>query len=359
MPVTPTHRQNHADGSASLRPCLDYKMAASGLLGPVHFLLPNQNLLARKSAVTDPPLPPKHLKMSQMPPYVHVDDQHVSTEPTHPPRPEPPALKYSANFFLVGPRTEESDGEEYNVQEVSTCLFEQPLSVNSSIYNGDDTEITWVHADLAKRIMRGVRRSEAGHGFWRVDENLVADGAGYVRICEFGDLSFDIHVPAHLQGRCFDIGTKDVAFVLTSIWEEMRDYYREPQPEGNYSILQPPFWGSLVCKGRFDQGGEADAYQQAPAPAQGESFSLFWRVQELKEASHQRHRADLELQDKYEGAAGNDGLGGQYEEATGSGSAGGAFSVGQGQSLGVSGWPSGLDAGHDHISSSRSRHPGA
>lgn len=149
------------------------------------------------------------------------------------------------------------------------------------------------------------------------------------------------------------IGTKDVVFVLTSIWREMRDYYREPGPEGKYSILKPPFLGSLICKGRYDQGAEA------PAPAQGE-LSLYWRVKELKEASDQGDQAGLEQQDEYKGAAGNDGSGEQYEEATGSGSAGGgAFAVGQGQNLGVSGWLSGLDTGHHDISSSRSRHPGA
>lgn len=296
-------------------------------LGLSTSFLPNQNLLARKSAVTDPQLPPKHVKMSQMPSYFHADGQYVNTEPAQPPRPESTVFKDSADFFPVGPRTAECDGVEYRVEEVSTCLFEQPLSVNSSIYEGYDTGVTWIHADLMKRIMEGVRRSEAGHGFWRVDQTLVTDRAGYVEICEFGNLFFEIHIPENLQGRCFsfDIGTKDVVFVLTSICESMRAYYREPRPEGKYSIMKPPFLGSLICKGRYDQGAEA------PAPGQGE-LSLYWRVKELNEASDQRDQAGLEQQDEYKGAAGNDGSGGQYEEAMGSSSAGGgAFAVGQGQ----------------------------
>lgn len=142
--------------------------------------------------------------MSQPLPSINIDDQYVHNGSSRPRSPGAPVLKYSADFFPVPSRIEKHEGEEYTTTEVSTCLFEEPLSVNSAVAESEDSRITWDHADLARKVMQGVRCWEFVHGFWRVDEALFPDGGGYVKVCEFGDLSFDISVPARLQGRCFE-----------------------------------------------------------------------------------------------------------------------------------------------------------
>lgn len=116
---------------------------------------------------------------------------------------EAPELRYEAEFLSV---VDGSDG-------VMICLFEEPL-VDGTLFTSEGSTLElayfnlteklekarpWKHPELAPRS-----RWASGPGFWRVDDTIVRDNEGFVRVYEFEDLSFDIMVPANVPIRCFE-----------------------------------------------------------------------------------------------------------------------------------------------------------
>ncbi|ROV94517.1 hypothetical protein VMCG_08173 [Cytospora schulzeri] len=242
------------------------------------------------------------------------------------------------------------------VAKVSTCRFEEPL-VEAEIFENDDSNIEWLHSNLAEKIRYGIPSSQ---GLWYIDDSLVRDDEGYVQVYEFEDFSFDILVPAHLRGRSFDIGTSDVEYVLSSICAKMKQCFDSFRLHGTYAFMPPPFRGTLLCKGRFEDN-------------QGDYVALYWRVQAQNAASYLQHQADLELQEAPEEGASHGP--GRADWTCGPGVAAGVDQAGPGvagvtyeegsrlqgspvqQHLGAP-EPSRQGVRHDDILSSRVRHPG-
>lgn len=142
--------------------------------------------------------------MPQLSPSAGGHYHHDHQNPDHARRQGVPAFKDAADFISVPFHEENYDGETRTVNEVSTSRPVGPYLISTE-YEWGETSIKPKYREVMDRISAGLS-GMPGHGFWPVDNSLVRDDEGYVKVYEFCDLSFVVKVPAHLQGPryCFE-----------------------------------------------------------------------------------------------------------------------------------------------------------